>query len=162
MAIEFKLADYSDATDSSAIVTLLDEYAQGTHGGGKPLTPFVRENLVATLAETPNAFSVVGYSNGQPIALANCFRGLSTFACQPLINIHDLVVAESSQRQGVSQALLRFIEEMAREEDCCKLTLEVLDKHGAAKDAYTKFGFVSYTLDDHSGHAIFMHKSCRK
>jgi len=38
------------------------------------------------------------------------------------------------------------------------VTLEVLSGNTAAKNAYEKFGFEAYTLDDKTGGALFMHK----
>ncbi len=159
MSIFFIIADYDNADHGSAIVSLLDDYASDPMGGGEPLSEFTRDNLVATLATTPGAFSVLGFQDDQPVALANCFQTLSTFACKPLINIHDLMVANSCRGQGLSQQLLAFIEAEARNGRCCKITLEVLEGNPSAQKAYEKFGFAAYTLGDDTGRALFMQKS---
>ncbi len=159
MSTHFLIADYENLQHGDAIVGLLDSYAKDPMGGKQPLSDFTKDNLVATLARTPNAFSVLGYRGDSPVALANCFRSLSTFACRPLINIHDLVVSGKVRGQGISQLLLSFIEREARESRCCKVTLEVLQGNGVAKSAYEKFGFHPYSLDDATGHALFMQKT---
>lgn len=159
MAINFLLADYNNPVHATAVVDLLDEYARDPIGGGEPLAPFVRENLITTLSEASFAFSILGFNDeGAAVALANCFRTLSSFSCLPLINIHDLVIAQAAREQGVSQLLLAFIESHARETGCCKVTLEVLEHHTVAKKAYAKFGFEPYTLDEEYGHAMYMQK----
>ncbi|MBX2839282.1 MAG: GNAT family N-acetyltransferase [Gammaproteobacteria bacterium] len=154
----FVMADYSHADHAKDLVTLLDGYANDPMGGSEPLSDFCKDNLVAALANTPGAFSVLGYQGDTPVALANCFRSLSTFACRPLINIHDLAVSQQARGQGLSQQLLAFIEREARASRCCKITLEVLSGNAAACAAYEKFGFENYQLDDEHGGALFMHK----
>jgi len=72
-------------------------------GGGEPLGAFARDNLVAALRDYPGAFSVLAFDGDTPVGLANCFPGFSTFACRPLINIHDLMVVESARGEGVSR-----------------------------------------------------------
>jgi ribosomal protein S18 acetylase RimI-like enzyme len=85
--------------------------------------------------------------------------GMSTFACKPLINIHDLYVDTVARGQGTGQGLLEFVQARARERGCCKVTLEVLSGNTKALEAYIRFGFEHYTLDDKTGNALFMHKS---
>lgn len=158
MNTHFLIADYRDSRHAEAIVDLLDEYASDPIGGGRPLAQRVRDNLVASLEATPGAFSVLGLQNEQPVALANCFRGLSTFACRPLINIHDLVVSSDARGTGVSQLLMAFIEREGHETRCCKITLEVVENNEAALAAYGKFGFEPYSLGRDTGRALFMQK----
>ncbi len=159
MSVVFFIADYNNPDDASVLVDLLDDYAQDAMGGGEPLSAFTRDNLAEALRNTPGAFSVIGTLDGRPVALANCFQTLSTFACQPLINIHDLMVTGDVRGQGISQGLLAYIESHARNMRCCKVTLEVLEGNSVARSAYTKFGFEPYTLDEHTGSALFMQKS---
>ena len=158
MANHFIIADYDNDAHGEAIVSLLDSYARDPMGGAKPLSNFARENLIDALRNTPGAFSVLGFANDQPVALANCFSSLSTFACLPLINIHDLVVSDSARGQGISQQLLGYIEMHARQQRCCKVTLEVLEGNIVAMSAYEKFGFSGYQLNEESGNAVLLQK----
>jgi len=159
MALTFYIADYTNAEDAAKVVDLLDAYAHDPMGGGEPLSDYVRDNLAKAMHETPGAFSVIGELDGKPVALANCFHGLSTFACKPLVNIHDLAVVGDVRGQGVSQGLLAAVEAHARKSRCCKVTLEVLTGNTPALAAYKKFGFVPYKMDDEYGEAVFLHKS---
>ena len=132
-------------------------------GGGEPLADYAVANLPTVMAATPGAFSVIAWlvdniGEHQAAALANCFTALSTFACKPLINIHDLYVDDIARGQGTGQKLLAFVEAEARKRGCCKVTLEVLTGNTYALHAYERFGFELYTLDDRTGHALFMHK----
>ena len=150
--------DYSNQTQTSHLIQLLNEYACDSMGGGKPIPTDLNEKLVNGLHDFPTAFSLLVYSEKRPVALANCFYGFSTFAAKKLINIHDLMVSKDFRGKGLSTLLLSEIERIARENDCVKITLEVLSNNEIAKNSYKKFGFEGYELDPESGQAIFWQK----
>lgn len=158
MTIEVVKADYSNEQHSKDIPFLLNQYAMDPMGGGEPLSGATYANLVSSLARLPHAFSLLVYVNGSPAGLANCFEAFSTFACKPLINIHDLCVSPEFRGLGLSQLLLEKVEEIALARGCCKITLEVLGNNEVAKSAYRKFGFAGYQLDPEAGHALFWQK----
>lgn len=159
MSIEVLRADYLNPQHATDIVFLLNSYAADPMGGGEPLQPQVRQNLVANLAALPHAVTLLCYVEGRPAGLANCFEGFSTFSCRKLLNIHDIAVLAEFRGLGLSQRLLREIESVARERGCGKLTLEVLAGNEPAKCAYRKFGFDAYQLDPALGEALFWQKS---
>lgn len=159
MSISVVRADYRNAVHGDAIVALLDAYARDPMGGGQPLPDAARNGLVASLAAFPTAFSVLAMVDAEPAGLANCFDGFSTFACKPLVNIHDVVVASQFRGRGIARALFVEIEEIAREKGCCKMTLEVLSGNGPAKALYRSLGFGDYVLDPAQGEAVFWQKS---
>ncbi len=150
--------DYKDAQQGVDLVNLLDHYAQDEMGGGKPLPESVKQTLVSNLAKLPNAITLLAYDGDEVVGLLNAFEGFSTFANEPLINIHDIVVLKERRGEGISRQLLAVIEEVAKSRSCCKLTLEVLSNNTIAKDSYRKFGFDSYTLDSDKGEALFWQK----
>jgi GNAT superfamily N-acetyltransferase len=156
--IEVFLADYRDAAQAAAVVDLLNAYASEPAGGGVPLDPAVRQNLPAALAARPQAFSVLAFEGGQPVGLVNCLEGFSTFACKPLVNVHDVVVLPSHRGQGVAQKMFARVEQEARRRGACKLTLEVLSNNKPALRTYEREGFASYQLDPEFGHAVFLQK----
>lgn len=158
MEITVIKADYLNNTHEEHILVLLDEYASDPMGGGVPLAPEVRNKLVRELSKLPHAFSLLAYSEGVPVGLANCFEAFSTFLCKPIVNIHDLVVTKDFRGNGISHKLLEKIEEIAREKNCCKMTLEVLSRNETAKKSYEKFGFSGYELDPDTGIALFWQK----
>ncbi|MBU2978726.1 GNAT family N-acetyltransferase [Alteromonas sp. C1M14] len=159
MKITIVRADYADKAHQKDIPFLLSDYAADPMGGGAPLSEQVYSNLVAKLATLPHAFSVIAYVDGQPAGLTNCFEAFSTFACKPIINIHDICVRKPFRGLGVSQKLLEEVEKIATHKGCCKITLEVLSNNVVAKNAYQKFGFSSYQLDPEAGEAVFWQKS---
>lgn len=156
--IEVVRARYDDPTHAAALIDLLDHYARDPAGGGEPLSDFARGNLVASLAARPFIFSVLAFDGGTPVGLVNAIEGFSTFACKPLVNVHDVVVAASHRGQGIGARLFAEVEAIARERGACKLTLEVLDGNANAKALYQRLGFTAYQLDPAMGHAQFLHK----
>ncbi|HEX7865712.1 MAG TPA: GNAT family N-acetyltransferase [Variovorax sp.] len=156
--IEVRVADYRDAAQAAALVGLLDAYASDPAGGGTPLDPAVLAGLPAALAARPQAFSVLAYDGEQPVGLVNCIEGFSTFACKPLVNVHDVVVLPSHRGQRVAQKMFAQVEQEARRRGACKLTLEVLSGNAPALRAYEREGFMSYQLDPAFGNAVFLQK----
>ncbi|GAB2899430.1 GNAT family N-acetyltransferase [Microbulbifer echini] len=149
------MANYADHRQAEDILSLMDEYSRHPFGGGGPLPDKCRSELVPKLADFPGAFTVLAYDDTQALGLVNCLTGFSTFACMPLINIHDVIVREGARGQGVCAAMMEFVAREAKKRGCCKLTMEVLEKNLPAKDAYRKVGFKPYTLDEEFGLAEF-------
>jgi len=152
------LADYGDRRDAADLVMLLDAYASDPMGGGAPLCQETREALVPGLAATPGAFSLIARLDGKPAGLANCFTGFSTFAAEPLVNVHDMGVLPEYRDRGIGRALLLAVEDEARRRGACKITLEVLSGNERAKALYLALGFGDYQLDPAAGHALFWQK----
>ena len=159
MTVNIIQADYRNQQHARHVIELLDCYATDPMGGGMALSDFTAQNLVPTLAERHDAFSILAYVDGQPAGLINCFEGFSTFACRPLINIHDVVVAGEYRGQGLSRKMFDLVENIAEQKQCCKLTLEVVTGNTTAQAAYERFGFKPYQLDDKHGVAMFWEKS---
>lgn len=158
MNIKILTADYADPLHSRDLVMLLDSYANDPIGGGEALGSYAQENLVNKLSDIPGAFSILCYVDGEPAGFANCFEAFSTFKCMPLINIHDIAVRKEYRGHRLSQMILEKIELIAKERQCCKITLEVLDGNRVAQNAYLKYGFQAYELDSEFGKAQFWHK----
>jgi ribosomal protein S18 acetylase RimI-like enzyme len=157
-------ADYANAIHARALVSLLDAYACDPMGGGKALSEFAKANLVSSLAARPYAFSVLAFettpggSEAVPVGLVNCIEGFSTFACRPLINVHDVAVLPEYRGRGIAQKMLSLVDQIARERGACKITLEVLAGNVSAVNLYRRIGFANYQLDPAMGQAQFMQK----
>ena len=151
-------ANYSDAVHAQAIVQLLDAYAQDPAGGGAPLSDFAKTNLAQELAKRPQALSVLALDSDEPVGLVNCIEGFSTFACMPLVNVHDVVVLSSHRGQRLGEQMLNLVEQIALQRGACKLTLEVLSGNKSAVRLYERIGFNSYQLDPLMGNAQFLQK----
>jgi len=113
---------------------------------------------VPELRKRPGVHVVLAFAGEEPAGLAICMEGFSTFACEPLLNLHDIVVAPAHRGRGVSKQLLAEVERIARERGCCKVTLEVLEGNTLAQSAYRRAGFEGYQLDPRMGRALFWQK----
>ncbi|MBT43436.1 MAG: GNAT family N-acetyltransferase [Idiomarina sp.] len=146
--IEITLADYSNPAHAQAVIAMLDAYAKDPMGGSEGISDEVKENLIKEMDKREHVFSLLAFDGDQPVGVANCVEGFSTFAAKPLMNIHDIAVIPEYRGEGVAQKLLEEVKTLAQFRGCVKLTLEVLDKNDRAKKAYEKFGFKPYELGD--------------
>lgn len=156
--IRIETADLSQRNQAEIFIELLNAYANDPMGGGEPLAEQTRLNLVATLNTHSGATTILAYADQLAIGLCNCFDAFSTFACQPILNIHDIYVSETYRRQGVARLLLNHAEQIALDKGCCKMTLEVLNRNETAKSIYQQFGFKPYQLNENFGNAEFWQK----
>lgn len=150
--------NYRDADHARMLVEMLDAYAQDPAGGSEGLSDFAKAHLAAELGTRPQAFSVLAFAGEQAIGLVNCMEGFSTFACRPLVNVHDVAVLPGYRGQRVAEKMLALVEDIARERGACKLTLEVLQGNASALKLYERIGFAGYELDPAMGKAVFYQK----
>ncbi len=156
--IDIVVADLDVPAHAEALIQLMDTYALDPMGGGQGLSNEVKANLPAELAKRSSVHVILAFVDRQPAGLVVCLEGFSTFACKPLLNIHDVVVASPYRGCGLSKRLLQKAEAIALELGCCKLTLEVLEGNHIAQSAYKAFGFSGYELDPQMGRALFWEK----
>ncbi|GFM81275.1 N-acetyltransferase [Pseudomonas cichorii] len=152
-------ASYTNPVHAEAIGFVLNHYAEDVMGGGESLSADTRQQLAIELAKRPHAFSVLAFIANEPVGLVNCFEGFSTFACRPLVNIHDVAVLPQHRGLGICQKMLAKVEEIARQRGCCKLTLEVLEGNETAQRVYARQGFGGYQLNPEMGRAMFWQKT---
>ena len=139
-SISIITADYTNTEHQEHIKMLLNEYAKDPMGSDKPLGEAILNKVVLDLQTVPGAFSLLAFNGNEPIGIANCFTGYSTFYARPLINIHDLAVLPQSRGLGIGKKLLDAVSTEAINRGCCKVTLEVRDDN-AAKNLYLRAGF---------------------
>ncbi len=156
--IEIVKADLNDPQHQSAVLELLDAYSADPMGDAKSLSEFARRNLISGLRAHPTTLVFLAFIAERSCGIATCFRGFSTFAAKPLINISDFFVDPVYRGQGIGRMLLDAILEEAKITDCCKLTLEVQQNNTQARAVYGKFGFnqAVYAADAEGGGSIYM------
>ena len=157
-AFSIRQADYQSASDAAALVMLLDAYASDPAGGGEPLSDFAKTHLVRELAARPQAYSVLAFEGEAPVGLVNCIEGFSSFACKPLVNVHDVAVLASHRGRGIAEAMLAEAERIAVGRGAIKMTLEVLSGNAPAMRLYQRAGYAGYQLDPAMGSAQFLQK----
>lgn len=136
------LADLHNPNDVRALLALLNEYAQTPAGGEHPLPAAVQQRIVPGLLQLPGSFVLLARDGEEPVGVAVCLPGFSTFAGQPLVNVHDLAVTARARGQGVGSLLLNAVCEEARRRGCCKVTLEVREFNDRAEALYRRLGFI--------------------
>jgi len=142
-----------------AVVDMTAAYAMDVMGNGGPLPPDVLERLVPALREHPTTIVFLAYVDAEPVGIATCFVGFSTFAARPLINIHDLSVLPEHRGRGIGRALLEAVEKKARERGCAKVTLEVQENNSHARRVYAAAGFAQAVYGTAAGGSLFYSKS---
>jgi ribosomal protein S18 acetylase RimI-like enzyme len=138
-------ADLRSLADQQAVRSVLNAYAADPMGGGEPLAEDVMERLIPGLRAHPTALVMLAFADDQAVGIAVWFMGFSTFTARPLINVHDLAVIPPQRGRGVGRALLRAVEQEARQLGCGKITLEVRHDNAVAQGLYRAEGF------DHPG-----------
>lgn len=125
---------------SSAVLQITNRYAKDPMGDEKPLPETIKADLIKELMSFDPYLGILAFVNGEAAGLANCFYGFSTFKAARLINIHDLAVLPKYRSMGIGQALIGSVVKRAREENCCKVTLEVREDN-RARNLYEREGF---------------------
>ncbi|HVN63417.1 MAG TPA: GNAT family N-acetyltransferase [Candidatus Binataceae bacterium] len=134
-------ADLADPAHGAALVEMIDAYMRDPMELNAPAPEHVRRNLIPGLRANPSCRVLFAYRGAKPIGFAICFLGFSTFNARPLLNIHDIFVDASVRGLGIGLMLLKQIEKMALELDCCRISLEVREDNDRARGLYRKFGF---------------------
>jgi ribosomal protein S18 acetylase RimI-like enzyme len=143
MAVSVLIADLNNIVHQATIVELLDMYCRDEFGDSRPLSVEARENLIPGLIKHGGARVFLAYEGQQPLGVAICMIGFSSFRGKPLINIHDVAVSPAARGQGIGRKLLAAVEAEARTLGCCKVTLEVRSDNIRAMGLYRSVGFQS-------------------
>lgn len=157
--IQIVQADLNLPKHADALIDLLNEYARDPMGGGKALSDYAKANLIAELNRRSTVHVILAFDKNIPVGLLTCIEGFSTFACKPLLNIHDAVVSAAYRGRGICKLMLDAAESLAYRLGCCKMTLEVLEGNKVAQAVYRSFGFAGYELDPRMGKAMFLEKT---
>jgi len=139
--VKVRRADLDNTDDQRAIIELLAAYAQEPHIGGESFSPEVQARLIPELKKQSSGRHFLALDQDEPVGLAICFLGFSTFYARPLLNIHDLAVRDGHRGKGIGRQLLDKIESAAAELECCKITLEVSADNPGARKLYEDVGF---------------------
>ena len=159
MQMEISAIDYSSSRHRDAVLTLLNDYALSPEGGAEELSEYTRKNLLSELELRSGVKVFLAFNQEEAAGLLIAIEGFSTFACKPLLNVHDVYVSAGNRTQGVARALFEQMESYAQTIGCCKITLEVLENNRVAREAYQRFGFEAYQLVPEMGKALFWQKN---
>ncbi|BAX79252.1 GNAT family N-acetyltransferase [Labilibaculum antarcticum] len=141
LSYSFVELNLDDQNHQTALFNLMNTYMLDRMGCEKPLHVDSFQDLVKGLKNQANYIGVLVKIDGGYIALANCFVNFSTFQMSSLINIHDLIVLPDYRGKGVGRFLMQSVKAIARNRDCCKITLEVRNDNQTAQNLYLSEGF---------------------
>lgn len=141
MSVAIVEANLAEPVHQEAIRELLNAYASDPMGRGKPLSEIVQRDMIEGLKTHPTTLVLLAFEGERATGVAVCFRGFSTFAAKPLLNIHDLAVLPESRGRGIGRKLLEATHRRAAELGCCKVTLEVREDNHRAQGLYRSLGY---------------------
>jgi ribosomal protein S18 acetylase RimI-like enzyme len=156
--IRIRPADLGRTADAAAVLALLDAYAADPMGDGRALSVETRACLIPALRRVPGNLVLLAVAGTEPVGVAVCFTGFSTFRARALLNVHDLVVLPAWRRQGIGKRLLRAVEEEATARGHCKVTLEVRGDNAAALALYRGLGFGAGRSGGEPAQYLFLEK----
>jgi len=139
--IQVLSCDFDDHEHTQQVKILMNEYITDPMGGSKPLNEKEQDMLIVGLKNTPGTITLLAKSGEQYAGLLNAFVHFSTFAVNPMINIHDVIVKKEFRGQGIGRAMMDEIVKIAYEIGCSKLTLEVREDNVVAQNLYKDMGF---------------------
>ncbi|MDA3810072.1 MAG: GNAT family N-acetyltransferase [Spirochaetaceae bacterium] len=134
-------ADLSNTVHLNDILIALESYKTCKMGDSTPYTEGEKSRLKTQFIVHPNVMAFLIYSEGKIAGCSVCFKSFSTFTTGNVLNIHDLCIIEEFRGKGLGRKLMEFITRKARSILCSRITLEVREDNGIAKDLYKKFGF---------------------
>ncbi len=141
MEKQFIRVDLSNTTHCAKLLDLLNAYMEDDMGISRSMPAGLGPKIIEGLKNHPAYLGFFVCVENHFAALANCNLNFSTWKAQPLINIHDFIVAPEFRKQGVGRFLLQQINNYARENHCCKVNLEVRHDNRKAQKLYQKLGF---------------------
>jgi len=156
--IEIITADLENAEHGQMVLKLVDAMSHDAPAGSGALDPQVRSRLIPGMQAMPTTLILLAMRQEEPLGGAICFWGFSTFAAQPLINLHDLIVHRDHRGQGVGRRLMAGLEEYGRANGALKITLEVDEANAGARRLYAELGYIGADVPAAAGRTFSLQK----
>jgi ribosomal protein S18 acetylase RimI-like enzyme len=137
------ICDFADEDDRAAFARLMAEFAAEPVSSRADLDAahFTRvADDLARRAGTLVLLAARGESESTEGVLI-AFEGYSSFAQAQLFNVHDVHVTPAARGHGLGTAMMQALEDLAREHDFAKITLEVAATNSGAIALYRRLGY---------------------
>jgi len=142
MKIEIISVDFDNDNHCDAVFELMNMYMQDPMGNANLIAEDHKHRLIDGLKQHPTAISLLAYDGSAYIGLLNAFINFSTFKLKKMINIHDIIVHTDYRGIGIGRKMMMGIEQLAKNIDCAKITLEVRNDNSIAQELYASLGYV--------------------
>ena len=121
---------------------LLALYVELADGGHAPADPGTATGVLEEILADPARTLVVATLDGRLVGTADVLVVANlTHGGAPWAIVENVVVARSSRRQGVGEAVMRRVVELARDAGCYKVQLVSGKRRGQAHLFYESLGF---------------------
>lgn len=140
--IEVVVGDINAVEDQQGMLQMLNAYMNDPMGGEQSLAEELAVKNIEGLKKQTNYVFFLAKCNHEIAGLANCFINFSTFKGKQLINIHDFAVDPKFRRKGIGKEMMNAIVDYCKQNDLCKVTLEVRYDNPKAQNLYKQLGFV--------------------
>lgn len=137
----FELCDFNNPTHCESLCNLLNMYMADPMGNYPQHDEKENKKFVEDMKKHPTSITLFIVSDNKAVGIINAFMNYSTFRLRPFINVHDVFVMPAYRGRGLSRRLISKIKEIARDNGCCKVTLEVRHDNIPAQRCYTSEGF---------------------
>lgn len=138
---QFELCDLNKPEHCKSLCNLLNQYMDDPMGNYPRHNEEENKRFVADMLIHPTFFSLFIMSENKAVGFVNAFMNYSTFRLKPFVYIHDVFVMPEYRGRGLSRQLISKIKEIARDNNCCKVTLEVRHDNLPAQHCYHAEGF---------------------
>lgn len=138
---EFALCDFSNPMHTSALANLINQYMSDPMGNHPMHNEKEDSQLIEALKNHPTSITLFILEDNKPVGIINAFMNLSTFNIRPYIYIHDVFIMPEYRGRGLSKKLISKMIQIAKDNNCCKLALEVRHDNPAAQACYKAAGF---------------------
>ncbi len=138
---QFIKVNLQNPIHSTQLLKLLNDYMEDEMGMSRSMPKALGSKIIEGLKQHSAYLGFFVCIDDEFAALANCNLNYSTWQAKFLINIHDFIVSPRFRKQGVGEFLLNGIENYARQNDYCKINLEVRNDNFKAQNLYKKVEF---------------------
>ena len=87
-----------------------------------------------------NVETVIGYVDDKPVAFALYFFNFSTFKGKRGLYLEDLFVVPELRGNGIGKQMLKYLAQIAKENDCARFEWSVLDWNEPSINFYKSLG----------------------
>jgi len=133
--------DLNNLEHAEKFLRLTATYMTDPMGKADVWTEEQKVNVIREMKDHPGSLILFAKAEEKFVGICTCFYAYSTFLAKPLLNIHDIFVEEAVRGKGVGKRLVQSVEEIARQKNCGKITLEVRKDNLNARDLYKTQGF---------------------